>query len=158
MSESMTITEGQRVAIDHHTAAGCVFTVERVKYTKAIVRPADDATRARYPRGLDAPLTMLRPLADGEAPAPVGKTPEQRLAELEQQMQFVPGVLVQLKRPFGGHTAEDVFVVIANNERTVSAAKIGGDDGRYIRAAHNGLSIVSVRDGLRLDANGHLLP
>jgi hypothetical protein len=153
------ITEGQTVRIEHASAAGCVFVVERVKYTKAIVRGADEATRKRYPRGLDAPMTMLRPV-DGEGSWPAPRNVEadsaQRLAELEHKMQFELGVLVQLKRPYNSYTEEDVFVVTANNDKTVSVVKIGGDGGRYLRVPHSGLGILSAK-GLHLDDQLHVI-
>jgi hypothetical protein len=77
------------------------------------------------------------------------------MAELEHKMQFHIGVLVQLRKAFGSYTEEDVFVVTANNDKTVSVAKIGGDGGRYLRVPHNGLGVLSAA-GLRLDANGRV--
>jgi hypothetical protein len=131
-----------------------------VKYTKAIVRGADEATKARYPRGLDVPISMLLP-ADGSAPEPdpvdVEAQAAKRLAELEHAMQFTIGTLVQIKKPFAHYTVEDVFVVTGNNEKTLSLAKLGGEGGKYLRVPHRGASIVSVA-GLHLDADGHLIP
>jgi hypothetical protein len=63
------IGEGTTVRIDHPTYLGTLWTVERIKKTKAIVRGADEATRARFPRSLDAQLHRLVP-ADSEAPKP----------------------------------------------------------------------------------------
>jgi hypothetical protein len=146
------VTEGQLVTIDHATTRGMTWVVERVKYTKAIVRPANEAAKAARPRGLDVQLTMLRP-ADGPAPE-IPKRDAQaeaakRLAELELQMQFELGVLVRIKEAYGSYTTSDLFVVTANNEKTVSVVKIGGDGGRYLRVPHSGLSIVPVADAVR---------
>jgi hypothetical protein len=146
------ITEGQLVVIDHAKTRGMTWVVEKVKYTKAIVRPANEAAKAAYPRGLDAQMTMLRP-ADGPAPEipkrDAQAEAEARLAELELQMQFELGVLVRIKQAYGNYTTSDLFVVTANNEKTVSVVKIGGDGGRYLRVPHKGLTIVPVADAVR---------
>jgi hypothetical protein len=146
------ITEGTTVRIDHPTYLGTLWTVERIKQTKAIIRGADEATRNRFPRGLDAPRNLLVP-ADGEAPKPeprdVQAEAAKRLAELEFQMQFETGVLVRIKKAYGSYTTSDLFVVTANNDKTASVVKVGGDGGRYLRVPHAGLTIVDAADVLK---------
>ena len=136
------VREGQQVTIDHANYRGTVWLVERVKYTKAIVRGADEATRARFPRGLDAPLTMLRPV-DGEAPpapapAPYVPKPHREL-----------GQLCRITRPFRHWTTSDLFVITAVNDKTVSFVRLGGEGGRYMRTPHDGVTIVDPADVLR---------
>jgi hypothetical protein len=70
------------------------------------------------------------------------------LAELEFQMQFEQGVVVRLKKDYGSYTTRDLFVVTANNNKTVSVVKLGGDGGRYLRVPHRGLDIVDVAEVL----------
>jgi hypothetical protein len=146
--------EGQTVTVDHATTTGLTFVIERVKQTKAIIRPADEATRARYPRGLDVQLALLQPANRTDAspqpePRDVQAEAAKRLAELEFQMQFETGVLVRITKAYGSYTTSDLFVVTANNDKTASVVKVGGDGGRYLRVPHTGLTIIDAADVLK---------
>jgi hypothetical protein len=67
------------------------------------------------------------------------------LDELEFQMQFVEGKVVQITKPYRHYTTVDLFVVTANNTKTVSIAPLGGE-GIGLRAPHRGLRAVPIEE------------
>lgn len=136
---------GQNVTIDDDRFPGQVYRVDRIKVTKALIQPVNAAARNRYPGGVNVPMSMLVPF-DGDPDAAVATTrrldPDTLLADLERKMRFEQGVLVRIDKAYDTYTPADLFVVTANNDKTVSIVKVGGDGGRYLRWPHSGLTIV----------------
>jgi len=143
------VTVGQHVTIDDDRYPGQVFRVDRIKVTKALIQPVNDAARGRWPNGVNVPMTMLAPF-DGDPDDVLTTSPAAAtmLADLERRTRFTLGVLVTLKRPYKHHTTADLFVVTNTSDKTVSVAKLGGDDGRYIRVPYSGLTIVDPTEVL----------
>jgi len=70
--------------------------------------------------------------------------PSDRLAELEYEMQFVPGLVVRINKPFDRYTTDDLFVVTKINPKRVSIAPLGGQNGAGLNVPFRGLTIVEV--------------
>ena len=142
MTTTAPVAVGQHVVIDDDRYRGQVFRVDKVKVTKALLKPTNAAARNRWPNGVNVPMTGLKQFT-GEDPTAIHVASyEDSLAELELKMQFEQGVIVRLKQAGHGYTTSDLFVVTANNDKTVSIVKLGGNGGRYLRYGHKGLDIV----------------
>lgn len=136
MTTATTLSAGDLVVIDNGRYTGQVFTVERVKTTKAIIRPHNELAKLLSPQGLNCPLAMLT-VSDGAPPPPKVET-------YEPPVLLPLGTLVRLNRAFSDYTTETLMVVTSANLKTHSVAKLGGDQDRYLRVPVSGLTVVDV--------------
>ena len=131
----------QHVVINHTAHRGQVFTVDRVKRTKAIVKPYGDPNSV----GLDCPLDLLSAYTGPLLNAPANPTP----APAPEPPVETPGLgsVVRINRPFKHYNTSMLFAVIGINARTASLALLGGGENqRYIRVPLGGYTKVDLTD------------
>ena len=115
---------GDKVSIDDAKYPG-VWTVRSLGPVNAVLEPAHGG------RPLRVPQTML--IAPGAAVTPTETTI------------FSPGEFMQITGKHGG-----LYVVIRDNGGdTISLARAGGDNGRYLRISRRGLKAIDASDVLK---------
>ena len=125
--------------VTHPALPGQVLVVKRTKQTRAIVVPADNLTGAGYDpflrdlsHALDSNGNRL-PLVTFPAPAPTAAVNRLRV-----------GTIFRMTRAYRHWTTEDLMVVVAVNQKTVSAVKVGGEDNPGVRVPFTGVTIVDA--------------
>lgn len=138
MSETTTavrpFAKGDKVIVNPADAprgvAGVVYVVDRINPKNIIARPVGSVVR----KGINYPKDLLRHY-DGEV-TDYGTVAGGISVPIPEF--FDIGQVVTFKTPPAGATTETPFVVIAQKDR-VNVTRLGGDGGRYWRAAPSGL-------------------
>lgn len=118
VQEMPMLFERDDVTINDSRYAGQVFTVRKVKQSKAVIFVKGDPSD----RGLDVPMTLLvktgtrsdGPLKVVDASVVVERSPQ-------------PGVVVRLVRGYKTYKTGDLCVVAKVNTSTTTVHRLGGD-------------------------------
>lgn len=114
---------GDRVVIDPEVAdkhAGVIWTVTAVKRVNATITPEGGGRSMRINPAYLRPAGSVTDDDARPAFAPIPVLPPL-------------GTVVQFKRAFRDVKTTDLFVVIRTNAESMSVARLGGDNDRYLR-------------------------